>query len=203
MSQCTGITSNILIDCAVPLVSGTKDTLYLINQDDIASYTYADYDANGSAYPGNVTNGVISAITMNASTYAYSVQGKNNSNEPSSSLVKGTYDSGFSHDVAFRIFDNNPLIKDQISKMKNKRLVAVVENAHKGANGEVAFEIYGEICGLELTEAGRSVNDVETTGGYVLRLKTRDDQKEPNLPKSFFITDYAASKAALVALLTP
>ena len=82
------------------------------------------------------------------------------------------------------------------------KVVAVVENLDK--TDEATFEVYGVDVGLEVMTLTRIAADLETGGSFSLNLMTPDDAgKEPKLPATWFITDYATTKAAVEALLTP
>jgi hypothetical protein len=156
MSTCTGITASILINCDQPLVSGTKDTLYLINKEDIDSLLFDSIITTG-------INKAVSSINLFSGKNIYKIEGRNNSNEPSSTLKKGRYFDTYEHQVSFKIFSNSPAIKSDIESMVQRgNLIAIVENNYRGAGEVAAIELYGYGCGLEVTEGSRNVNDVDT-----------------------------------------
>lgn len=197
MSACTGITASILINCDEPLVVGTKDVLYLVNRDEIDSLTFESISLTGS-------NKLAISLNMFTGNYIYKIEGRNNSNEPSSTLRKGRYFDTYEHKVAFKVFDNSPETKSQLESMVQKgNLVAIIENNYRGGGDTSAFEIYGFNAGLEITECSRVINDNDTQGAYSLVLKTPDQQGEPHLPYSMLAGDYTATKVMLNGLLVP
>lgn len=197
MSACLGITANILLNCDNPPVTGVSDTLYLINRDDIDSITFDTLQTTGS-------NKLVTSINMLTNKYAYKIEGRNNSHEPSSTLRKGRYFDSYEHQVSFKIFDNSPEIKSQIESMVQRgNLVAIVENNYRGQGSVAAFEMYGYQSGLEVAETSRNANEADTQGGYALTLKTPEQQGEGHLPYSILSTDYASTKQLLEGLLTP
>jgi hypothetical protein len=197
MSACTGITASILINCDEPLVVGTKDVLYLVNRDEIDDIAFETILPTGS-------NRLVISMTLFASKYIYKIEGRNNSNEPSSTLRKGRYFDTYEHKVAFKVFDNSPETKSQLESMVQKgNLVAIIENNYRGGGDTSAFEVYGFNAGLEITECSRVINDNDTQGAYSLVLKTPDQQGEPHLPYSMLAGDYTATKVMLNGLLVP
>lgn len=195
MSACTGITASILINCDQPLVTGTKDVLYLLNRDDIDSITFEGISTVGY-------NKLAISISLLTDRNIYKIDGRNSSNEPSSMLRKGRYFDTYEHKVAFKVFDNSPETKSQLESMIQRgNLLAIVENNYRGGGDTSAFEIYGFNAGLEITECSRVINDNDTQGAYSLVLKTPEQQGEPHLPYSFLAGDYTATKAMLNSLL--
>ena len=197
MSACTGITASILINCDQPLVVGTKDILYLINKDDIDSIPYENISPTGS-------NRLALSINMIPSRYIYKIEGRNNSNEPSSVLRKGRYFDTYEHKISFKVFSNGTEIKSQLESMiQAGNMVAVIENNYRGPADASAFEIYGYNAGLEIVECSRVINDNDTQGAYSIVLKTPEQQGEPHLPYSLLVSDYTATKEMLNNLIAP
>lgn len=193
--SCGRISDDILNDCTLPIVGGTKARLILINAEDV----------NESSYTYNMTNEeIITAITLDSSpaVRAYQFEGIKNSNEASISLVPTPYSAYVNHQILFRIFKNVPDAKKQINQMIKGRFIAIVENNYTGESGNGSFELYGKIQGLEISELTRSSADADTQGAYVITLSSPADQKEPALPASIFDTDYATTKAMVDSLLS-
>ena len=117
MSICGKISQNIIIDCDNPLVGGAKDRLILINHDDWSDATITR----------NVTNNqLITNIVLGSGVVAYEYEGKNNSVEPRSALVKQRYAEVYDHETIFKVFKSNAATKQQIEKMaKGKSLTAL------------------------------------------------------------------------------
>ena len=79
-----------------------------------------------------------------------------------------------------------------------------MENRNAPGNGDNFFEVYGLDQGLEVSEMIRIPSDNETIGAFNITVKTTDDGgKEPYMPRTWFDTDYATTKALVDALLTP
>ena len=175
---CPGINADVFLDCTKPISAGVKDMLYLVNFADIA--TIVEDLANPN---------LIESFTLAAGAFLYRFEGKNNSIDPKSTLVKARYSNTFNHECIFKVFDT--------------KVVAIVENNYKGSTGEVPFEIYGLRSGLEITVMERIVNDQETQGAYNITLSSSEQIKEPYLPATLFDTDYATTKAFLENLFTP
>jgi hypothetical protein len=165
--------------------------LYLVNFADIA--TIVEDIANPN---------LIESFTLAAGAFLYRFEGKNNSIDPKSTLVKARYSNTFNHECIFKVFDNASDIKQQLEYMTNTKVVAIVENNYKGSTGEVPFEIYGLRSGLEITVMERIVNDQETQGAYNITLSSSEQIKEPYLPATLFDTSYAVTKAFLEDLFT-
>jgi hypothetical protein len=189
--SCPGINADVFLDCTKPISAGVKDMLYLVNFADIA--TIVEDIANPN---------LIESFTLAAGAFLYRFEGKNNSIDPKSTLVKARYSNTFNHECIFKVFDNASDIKQQLEYMTNTKVVAIVENNYKGSTGEVPFEIYGLRSGLEITVMERIVNDQETQGAYNITLSSSEQIKEPYLPATLFDTSYAVTKAFLEDLFT-
>ena len=164
-SQCGEISAGLAPDCDFPLMGGTTEDLVLINYGDIDSVTR------------NVTNKqIIEAITLNtAALKGYKFEGKNESVEPQTNLVKQRYADAYDHEVMFIVFLNTPVAKQQMEKMVHGKLVAIVENKHKNSAGDTTYEIYGLGVGLYVMELNRIVVDADTQGAYKIILRTPEN----------------------------
>jgi hypothetical protein len=188
---CPGISADIFLNCTKPISAGVRDTLYIFNLADLESVVENSTNPN-----------IIEDIVLASGAFLYRVEGKNNSNEPRSALSKGTFSTAYDHEVIFKVFSVESDTKSQLQYMANTKLVAIVENNFKGVAGSVPYEIYGLTAGLELQALERILNDADTQGAYNLTLASSETIKEPTLPKTFFDTDYATTKALLEALFT-
>lgn len=187
---CGNITAGVALSCSNQLIGGANDRLILINYDEIASYTR------------NVSNAqIIEAITMVATKKGYAFEGKQQSVEPKQSLNKKRYATAYDHEITFKVFDSTPAVKEQLEKLVQGKVVAIVENNYKGATGNAAFELYGADAGLYVETLERNVGDAEVLGAFNIVLKSGEFAKEGNLPASIFITDYTTTKALVDALL--
>tara|TARA_R110000868_G_scaffold247452_1_gene503837 strand:- start:181 stop:762 length:582 start_codon:yes stop_codon:yes gene_type:complete len=193
MAVCDELTAGIAYDCANPPTGGANDRLILVN--------FADIDGNVTYNATNVN--VVEAITLPAATYGHVFEGLNNSNEPRAALVKGRYVNGYDHEVRFKCFSNSIASKLQLTKLDGALVVAIVQNNHKGQDGEAAFEIYGLETGLRLQELERVLADAELQGAYNLLIKNDEVSKPSTLPHTLYITSYAASLAVVNGILAP
>lgn len=192
MSICGKINASIAYDCTNPPTGGANDRLILMNFDDWGNCSIGY----------NITNPlIIESITPASGIVAYEYEGHNNSVEPRLALVKGRYVDGYDHEVKFKVFSNAPTVKAQLQKLGQSKVVAIVQNNHKGANGDSAFEVYGSQTGLELQELERIIADAETQGAFNLLIKNDEVSRPSNLPNTVFLTDFATSKAIVDGLL--
>jgi hypothetical protein len=91
-----------------------------------------------------------------------------------------------------------------LEKMALGKMVAVVENVNAAGNADSVFEMFGQGVGMEVVALTRLSRDADTMGAFAITLQTPDNQgKESKLPLSFWDTDYATTKAKVVALETP
>jgi len=191
MPVCDLLTAGIAYDCANPPTGGANDRLILVN--------FADIDGNVTYNASN--NGVVENITLLGGAVGYAFEGLNNSNEPRAAMVKGRYLNAYDHEVRFKVFSNSILAKVQLTKLDGALVVAIVQNNHKGAAGEAAFEIYGLETGLRLQELERIIADAELQGAYNLLIKNDEVSRPSTLPHTLFITDFAASLAVVDSVL--
>lgn len=185
---CADLTGGYTIDCDNPATAGVNDRLVLLNF------------ANVTTITRNVTNkNIVEAISVSDTGFVF--EGMNNSHQPSAKYVKKTYGFGlYDHIVKFLIFNNSPAIKDQAERMMKGRTMAIVENNQGNANGNGAFEIFGLNVGLVGIDLVHDKNNEENPG-FEITLGSPEKAKEPHLPASLFITDYATSKAVVDGLL--
>lgn len=188
MPSCALITIGSTYDCANPIVPGVNTRLVLINKDEIASITYS-----GS---------YITAMTLAALKTGFAFEGYRGSLNPSYTLVPGAFSLAYDHEVKFQVFDISQEQKDNLQKMALGRMVAIIENMNNAGNDNNFFEVYGLDVGLEITELSRIARDLDSQGSFSVLLKTPDDEgKEPSMPRTWFITDYATTKALVDGLL--
>lgn len=174
--------------CGKAPSSGTGAKVYLLN--------YADIDRASCT----VANGVISSLVMLSGKYAYEFESMPKSTLGEATFARGTYFNTFDHAVTLRVFTKNAESKEFMSNLANSRIVAIVENADTGVNGEVKYEVYGWDSGLTLSELSFSTTYSDSTV-YAAKMASEDESKEGALPLSFFDTDISTTEAALAALL--
>lgn len=189
MATCKSISADILKDCDYPLAGGANDLLMLINKSDWDDATVTYDNTN----PIKITN-IVFAVTSPV-TEGYIIEGQNNSVEPQATVVQLTYSKAYDHEVIFKIFNNNATIKEQVNNLVNGKVVAIVWNNFKNADGSNAFEIYGAETGLEVVEGGRNVSDTDTLGAWSLTLRNNEKSRPSTPPHSLDAGSFAASKA--------
>ncbi len=185
MISCAKIAANVVGASCSPSVVGIEPEVVLINFEDIESVTES----------GNVVSG----ITLATGTHGYKYESAKNAFEASAALAAGTYLNKVTHQVIFRIFLKSQTIKDELDKMLNARLVAIVKNLDK-ATAAVRYEVYGLEAGLTLSDLQSTSTDTDGVV-YTGTLASEDGKGESTLPKSFFTTDYDTTKAAVDALV--
>jgi hypothetical protein len=100
---------------------------------------------------------------------------------------------------------NDPATKKTMNDLPKGRFVAIVQNNHKGEDGNAAFEIYGTEIGMEITEYTRNNADNDTQGAPALVLRTPGEGsgKEPYLPLTLHDTNFATTKAIVDSIIKP
>jgi hypothetical protein len=149
-----------------------------MNFKDIASFTVQG--ANPS---------IIEGFTLKSGTQAFSFQGVRNSLVPEQHYAPGRFSpSSYEHMVNFLVWEFTQAQKDNLEAMAIEKQVAIVQNADK------TFEVYGIRNGLEVITNDRLPGDQDTGGGFSIVLKTSENEaKEPKLPRTFFLTDFATT----------
>jgi len=179
----------MLYDCANPIIGGTEAVVYLFNRSDIVAYV------RDSTNPQIITD-----ITLATGATGYQYEGYNTSVKPKSTFVKKDYSSRFDHSIDFVIFSKGSAVKAEIEKMGTNRVVAIIENSYK--SGDSAFEVFGTDIGLELTTLKSDPNDANSEGAYEITLTSPANFKEPHMPATLYNASYAATKTALLALIS-
>ncbi len=191
-TTCGNIAESFGFVCAHPLQGGTADRAYIMNFEDFKAATV---DKN------LMNRFVVESIVLAGAAVAQYVDGKNNSNAPSFQLVKQTYADVYDHLFNFLVFDMTNATKKALAETVGGKYVIIYENNFRGNAAQSTFEILGANAGLEIKTFMRDPLNNENQGAYVLTMGTPETGKEPDLPYSFYDTDYATTKAALEALL--
>lgn len=189
MANCGLLTANIAPDCNYPIISGVNDRLWIINKDDISSFTY-----NGS------NNEIVEGITLLSGKSAWTIEGQNFSNEPDYAFTINGFSVGYNHSVRVKIFEDTPDVKQQLNLLARGKYIIIVENNYVNGTGNTAFTMYGHDSGLRQTEGTQPKNSAETGGAHDILLASNEQALESKVPRTVFITSYAATKAMLVAL---
>lgn len=193
MSACGKIDAGISYLCALPPTGGANDRLLLMN--------YEDWHSGTVGF--NATNPIVIDTYTPGSGQAYVFEGQNDSVEPRSALVKGRYVDSFDHEIRFKVFNNSPAIKDQLMKLGQSKVVAIVQNNHRGALGDATYEVYGHDTGLELQEMERILNDADTMGAYNLLLRNSETSRPGTIPHTLFINLSITDTENLLGTLAP
>lgn len=191
MPACTGISENIINNCANPLTAGVQDEMIFIN--------YADW--RNATITKNSNPLIIENIVLASGILGYRVEGKLNSNVPSFELAVGEFGEQWKHRINFKVFDKTGAVKTQIEKIASGRFVVVVENKNKGAEGNRAFEVFGSDAGLVREAITNNSADTATQGSFDITISSSDKSLEDHVPATLYITSYAASKAVFDSLV--
>lgn len=185
--DCGNIKQNIGFDCDNPIQGGVGNRAWIINKKDIVSVVY------------NVVNKmIIETIALRVGSTAFFIDGYQNSIQPYTELVKGTFVETHLHRVGFRLFDLSPEQKENLTGMLNGQYVIIVELNYKGTDGASAFEVYGIDKGLnQVTTLTKDPNEQDGQGSINLIIEGH----EPKIPKNFFNVSYAVTLALIESLL--
>lgn len=191
-SACGGITIGAAFDCDDPITPGVDQRLILVNKEDISAVTY------------DVTlTSLITGITLTALKTGFAFQGVRQALNPQYTFVPQTVSVGYDHQVDFMVFDISQAQKDNLEKMAMTKMVAIIENRNTTGNSNSVFEVYGLEVGLDMQTNVRIPADNETAGAFSISLMTSPNGgKEPKMPQSWWLTNYATTKALVDALLT-
>lgn len=188
MANCADIAANIGINCDNPLQAGAEDMMVVIPRTD---WLNASQTLNGT------NTEIIENIVLASGVTGFSYQGINKSILPKQELVPSAFSKNYKHEVSFKVFNLNPTIKKELEALAKSLVVVIIANKYKGTGGNAAFEVYGADAGLDLTQNIRDIGNAELGGAFDLILTTSE---EPHLPKTLFITSYAASKVVFDSL---
>lgn len=179
-TNCAGISIGAVYDCDNPPIAGVEERLVLMNFADIDSF--AVQGANPS---------IIEGFTLKSGKAAFAFEGVRNSLVPEQHYAPGRFSpSSYEHMINFLVFEFTQAQKDNLEAMAIEKQVAIVQNADQ------TFEVYGIRNGLEVTTNDRLPGDQDSGGGFQIVLKTSENEaKEPKLPRTFFKTDFATTKA--------
>lgn len=187
--DCSKITTGFIVaDCDGPALAGTTGRVILVS--------FTDIDRAKSKVAANV----ISEIVLKQGAKGYEVDSLPNAVVGEAPITAGTYVATFQHNLTVRIFKKSEAAKKFVNQLSTARVVAIVENNERGADGEVKYEVYGWNSGLSLTDL---TDSTEMTDGvaYQIGLGSSSAAQEKSLPLSFFNTDEATTDEAVEALL--
>ena len=191
MADCGGIIQGAAYSCDNPIVPGIVPDIILFNLKDIASVTYDVTETH-----------IITDITLESTKQGWKFEGFRQSARPQYEYVRQQFSTAYNHIIDLQVFDITADQKKNLEAMALAKIVAIVQNLDK--TDTVPYEVYGLDVGLEINTLTRIAADLETAGSFSLQLMTPEDAgKEPKMPPSWWDTDYATTKAAVDALLTP
>tara|TARA_R110002096_G_scaffold217142_4_gene405180 strand:+ start:11627 stop:12259 length:633 start_codon:yes stop_codon:yes gene_type:complete len=196
-SACGGLDMGSGVDCDDPIVAGVDQRLVLINKD--------IYDRATVVENVSIPNLIDSIVLTQTGDSGFAFQGIRKSLNPQSAYVPAAVSQGFDHQVDFLIFDIGQAQKNNIEKMTGGKFVAIIQNSSAAGNKDAIFEVFGKDVGLTMQASPMRINgDLETNGAYTIALKTSDDfGKEPHLPSSYNVTDFAGTLVQITTILTP
>lgn len=185
--NCSRISKNLVLAACTNAVAGIEPEIILLNKADIDSIA--------------LESGVLSEITLKDSSYGVKYTSAKNAFEATVALNKGTYMNSFTHGVVCRVFSREQQTKDELNRLANAKVVAIVKNldAH---NDETKYEVYGLESGLVMTDLQFASTDGDGVV-YTFNLGSDDNARESELPASFYKESLATTEAALTALLAP
>ena len=180
------ISVNILNDCNSNPVAGYEAKAWAINREDISLLTLDVTYTN-----------LISAITMTGGTVAYAVTAvKKEMNGGFDLSVADNIPDTFLHFFAFQPFEKTAQAIANVDDMNDLVIIAEL----KGAKTEGCFVVLGAELGLYKSSASQRQND--NSGLPTYEFSSMEGQGERYGRFLFWDTNYATSKAALVALET-
>lgn len=185
--NCGKIAKNLTLAGCGASIAGIAPELILLNFDDI--------DKSSSSISGNV----LSTIVMSGSAKGYKYESAKNAFEGSVSLNKGTYVNTYNHQLLGRVFAKTQNAKDELIKLAQGKVVAVVKNLD-ATNQETVYEAYGWDAGLVMSDFQAASTDADGVL-YTFTLASDDNAKESELPKSVYSETLAATETMLKGLV--
>ncbi len=183
---CNEITADVERDCDALPGGGVKPVMRLINIDDIEEVTY------------DVTNPVIvTNITLKTGKRAFKYEVYKNGHKPRFTRVNDDFGYAWNHEVDSSIQTWDNASKAQVIGLNGASVVAILENNQK--NSDAGIEIYGLESGLGVAD-GAIRNLAENKGVFVFTLQSDPESLEPEIPRSLWAANYAATQAILASL---
>ncbi len=193
MSIYNKINAGFSLSSGSPVTAGIEDMIYIFNADEIA----LSFD------PQNPL--IVTGLSPIEGARIYKFEGTNNSFNTLSKLVKTPAGPRYTEEIDFNIAGFSVDIKAQLMAMGYGRVKAIVANNHHSSNS--AFELFGAVNGLILSDSERNAADENLDGGYKLKLTNPDKLREPYPPRAVSIAaangpaTYASTLAAIDALV--
>jgi hypothetical protein len=183
-----GITKNITSTCVTQPIAGTEVKAWVANRLEV-SITYDVTDVS-----------MITNIAPTSGNQLWSLTGVKKLLNPGSSLVVAEDRADkYQHKFNFQGFEFLAEDVENIDALSD--LIVIVEMKDKSATGEGTFRAFGAKNGLYKTSLEWTANDID--GAIAVELASQEGENEDYPWNTVFITDYAATKAMLVAGETP
>ncbi len=158
-------------------VGGVKTKIWRVNDQDLLGEPTID------------SEGFITALNFDAYGGLVTLKGVKNSHSGGYTVVKSEGgNTGYTHDVAIKTLSSNPTDDATLEEWDVAEGAIIVETNNK------EFFIYGLENGMESTEG--SQNSGTTADSDISDIRSFQGE-EQDLPKRFFITDYATTKALI------
>jgi len=188
--SCSGLFSGSLVSCSDPLAVGIEQRLFLANLEDVASFTFDGTDDN-----------LITAIAMESGKTFFEFEGLKQSISFQEEFVPKPYSTAYKLTVDFSVFDVSASQRRNLEAMVFQPQVAILFGPNDSSLGNGFCNVLGVNAGLDVITSIRIPADNETGGAYRVQLATPDAGGiENGYSKPMFVTDYAATLAAVVAL---
>lgn len=177
MSNCGNLYDSVIDDCSfVPDYTG--ETIYIINYDDILYVQFDGYFPQDIRTLGQYED--VLKLFLYGATYAYKIEGKNNSVEPGYYVYEQLYEDVYAHYVDISVFNINAEIKEELEKLPKGKYVILVENKRTNT-----YEIYGLFNGLVVTEKERNVYDEDGSDNFFISFESDIERPELHIPHKY------------------
>lgn len=160
---------------------------------------FMNFDDWDKATKKEVTNGVLSGLTLENGVFAYKYKSHKNAFETDCTLAKGTYVNSYDHKVICKVFVKTKDVKDEVNKMTGAKVVAIVKNTDK-QDGSVKYELLGADNGLEMSEFSAPSSGSDGII-YSFTLASGDNAKESALPLTIDAGSDEATEALIKSLV--
>lgn len=184
----SGIVKNITSNCTTHKTGGLEVNAYIINR--------ADFEPTFDSAQKNLINNVSCA----SGKQAYLLKGVNKNLNAGHDMVKAEgFTNTYNHYFSFKQFE---VLAEDIENVDNiDDVVVIVETKNKNETGEGVFIAYGVKGGLH--KSSDSLRHNADNGTRSIEMTSEDQESELFSHYVVFDTDYATTKAAVEALLTP
>jgi len=190
--SCAGIFEGATVSCASPLAVGIEQRLFLANLDDI--------EEGGITKDPSQSN-LITGITMKSGKTFFEFEGLKQSISFQEEFVPKPFSTAYKLTVDFSVFDVSASQRRNLEAMVFQPQIAILFGPNDSSLDNGFCNVLGVQAGLDVITSIRIPADNETGGAYRVQLATPDAGGiETNYSMPFFVTDYATTLAAVVAL---